>query len=105
MDARQKDSSIKNPVWVVLQRVINEGNIDKNFMNLLVNCRIEDYGVVHHFIMMSNQLNVETEKKNHLIKIFQNYIKFLYKKKKNGEYIIQGKNVKYMLDVLKNLKF
>jgi hypothetical protein len=104
MDARQKDNSINNPVWVVLQKIINESNIDKNFMNLLVNCRIEDYVVVHQFIMMSKQLNLEKEKKDNMVKIFQNYVKFLHKKKKKGEYIIQGKNVKYMLDVLKNLK-
>lgn len=105
MHAKQLDSSIKNPVWILCQKIINENNIDRNMMNILVNCRVEDYVVIHKFINMSNQLKLETEKQKKLIKIFKNFVKFLGKKLKNNEYIIQGKNVKYMLDTLKPLKF
>jgi hypothetical protein len=105
MNAKQLDSTVKNPVWILMQKIINEQNIDRNMMNLLVNCRNEDYVIIHQFISKSNQLIVEISKKNKLQKIFQNYTKFLGKKMKNGEYLIQGKSVKYMLDVLKKLKF
>ncbi len=74
-------------------------------MNLLVNCRIEDYNMIYQYIVKSKQLMVDTDKKNNLIKIFNNYVKFLGQKSKAGEHTIQGKNVKAMMSTLKSLKF
>ena len=104
VQAKQLDSIVKAPVWIIMQKVINDNHMEKNMMNMLVNCRVDDYEMIHRFIIKSNQLAIETEKKRSLIKIFNKYIKFLITQKKANKSVIQGKNVKYMLEILKKLK-
>lgn len=104
VQAKQLDSIVKAPVWIIMQKVVNDNNMEKNMMNMLVNCRVEDYEMIHRFIVKSNQLAIETDKKKSLVKIFNKYIKFLITQKKAGKAMIQGKNVKYMLEILKKLK-
>lgn len=103
--AKQFDSGVKHPIWTLMQKICNEPNTEKNMMNLLVNCRLEDYIMIHQYVTKSKQLSIDTETKSNLIKIFNNYIKFLGEKMKKGEFIVQGKGVKAMLTTLKSLQF
>ena len=74
-------------------------------MNLLVNCSLQDYAIIHQFIVTSKQLDIELEKRQTLTKIFQDYTSFVTKRKKIGEKLTQNKNTKTLLETLRRFKF
>lgn len=103
--AKQMDASVMNRIWIIMHRVINQPNMEQNMMTILIDCRIEEYPVVHQFITNSKQLMIEKQKKKTLIASFNGYHKFINKKLKKGEYLVKGKSIKQMLTILSRLKF